>query len=249
MRLIFKEESKALEFESLLRKLPRLYRRRTPHDESIITDITVNDMKISSLSLPTPLTRVYETDYNKIADDTNPSDDCDTESNYSSSVASPVSVNEESRLRLVDNESSHNLFYQKPEKCHLLSQKKFPKEKNDPNNVVFMCRLLHQHFDGIDSVEGIPTFIMKYVSHSSLPSPGSVNGKTVNVYETIVKIVFKNQELKDELSKDFKDYTVLSSTEIQFSLCSPDPVRAKRCIESKAEETQMIWNSYDGSIS
>lgn len=84
------------------------------------------------------------------------------------------------------------------------------------------------------------------MSHSSQPNSGVVNGKGSNVYETSVKLVFKNQDIKDCLSPFFKDYTVLSPTEIQFSLFFPDPNRAMKYMQGKAEETLMRWNSYDG---
>ena len=73
------------------------------------------------------------------------------------------------QLRLIEREDSTSLYKQKPEKCHLMSQKKYRDEKYNPNNVVFMSRNLHQQFDAIDSSEGIPMFYLEYVKHDASP--------------------------------------------------------------------------------
>lgn len=149
IRLLFKEESKALDFEGSVLGIPRLYRKRKPEDNTILPDVSVCDNQVRPVLLPDQLVRVYESDYVKIANDLDQSDDCDTEFGPHTSVASPVLLSEETRLRLVDREDSTWMFGQNAEKCHFLSQSKFPNDKYDPNNIVFMSRLMHHHFDGI----------------------------------------------------------------------------------------------------
>ena len=114
---------------------------------------------------------------------------------------SAVEITAESKLRLIERENSTSLYKQKPEKCHLMSQKKYRDEKYNPNNVVFMSRNLHQQFDAIDSSEGIPMFYLEYyVKHDASPVQGIVNNWPVPVYPTVVNaVLFKDEDARSVL--------------------------------------------------
>jgi hypothetical protein len=96
---------------------------------------------------------VEEDQYQKIARDTDPSPEYDV---ISHTQTSTVSITEETRLRLLGREDSPMLFRQKPENF-------------------YMSLYLHQHFDAMDSTEGIPRFYFRYAHHSSQHSQEIVN--------------------------------------------------------------------------
>jgi hypothetical protein len=111
-----------------------------------------------------------------------------------------------------------------------------------------MSRYFHGLFDGLDSAEGIPTFYLRYVCHSSASVAGILNGKPCQVYETKVNVVFKDEEAQSVLAMDLKPYTIISSTEVQLLLYFPSPEEFKVFSDIKAEETMARWRSFDGAV-
>ena len=163
----------------------------------------------------------------------------------SSSQFSLVDLTDEVRLRLVERESI--FFMKKPEKCHLISQSKYKDDdKDNPNNILFMRRDLHEYFDAINSTEGIPLFYLEYVAHDPTPIQGIVNQKPCSVYATTVNAVFKNEEVLNVISYSFKSHTVISNTRIQFVLFFPSPEEFKQFASANAEIKISLWKSYDG---
>jgi hypothetical protein len=179
--------------------------------------------------------------YEKIENDFEPSPEYDFDT-YS--LTSDVTVNQETRLRMLEREDSRNLFRQKPEKCHIVRQA----ERTNPNNIVYMSRFLHQHLDGIDSTEGIPQFYFRYVAHSEQHHQGMLNNKPTPVYETTLQVVFKDDEAKNELTVYFKNPTDVNATTIQLIAYFPTPLEFDYFSRIKAEETIAQWASYDGLL-
>ena len=206
-------------------------------------DIEAEVSPVESINDTSKLKRIYLYEYKKIEGDTNPSPDYDE---YTHSLTSMAEVNEETKLRLVERIDSIMLFRQNPEKCHLISQSEFKDDKNNPNNILFMSRYLHQHFDAIDSTEGIPSFYFEYVSHSEIPIQGIVNKKPCMVYETQVKIEFKDNEAKSVLAQYITNYSDHNDTSIIIILYFPSPLEFKKFAKSNADIAIAKWKSYDG---
>ena len=246
-QLIFEERLTAEDFDSGVRRIPEDYRKRKMIEPSeVAADIEVELHPIQKIFADMSLVRVTADQYKNILGDTDGSPEFDV---FSNSLTTAVDIDEGTRLRLVEREDSTSLFRQKPERCHLISQTKYPKEKRNANNILFMSRNLHQQLDAIDSAEGIPMFYFVYVGHHPAPIQGVVDRWTCPVYETSVNVVFKDEEAMSVLSVYFKKYTTISSTQIQLVLFFPIPLEFKQFADMRAEETVAKWRSYDGTLS
>lgn len=246
-RVVFKEEVQAENFETQVRRIPLEYRKRkyAESTNAVVPDITTETEMIRVENWSGDLRRIWQEDYEKIEGDTDPSPEYDATSYEHASV---VSINDETRLRLLERENSRNFFRQKPEKCHIVRRADDAGNSRNPNNIVYMSRFLHQHFDVIDSTEGIPTFYFQYVNHNAQHIQGLINNKPVLMYETTVKVVFKDEEAMNELSSYFKNPTIVSQTEVLLTAYFPDPFEFRQFAEINAEETLARWASYDGIL-
>jgi hypothetical protein len=246
-RIVFKDESSAENFETQVRRIPFEYRKRKYAENTsvVVPDIAAETSMIRLDDWNGGLVRIWQDDYEKIEGDIDPSPEYDA---ISYEHASVVSVNSETRLRLLERENSRNFFRQKPEKCHIVRRADDADNADNPNNIVFMSRFLHQHFDVIDSTEGIPTFYFQYVEHHPQHIQGLIKNKPSPVYETIVKVVFKDEEAMNELSSYFNNPAIVSQTEIHITAYFPDPSQFQQLAAINAEETLARWASYDGIL-
>lgn len=247
--IVFEEKFQAEQFESAIRRIPNLYRKRKPIDMIALSndiEVEVEPLMRVVLNDDQELVRVFDEQYGPLEDES----DCSPQDSLEyASMTSCADMNDETRARLVDREDSDLLYRQKPEKCHILSQKYFPEYKNDANNILFMSRHLHQHFDAIDSTEGIPMFYFQYVGHDRKGIAGYVHNKPTPLYETQVKVVFKDESIKAVLSPYMKSFTSLSNTVIQISLMFPNPDSFRGYASKRGEDTLRRWASYDGVAS
>lgn len=248
-KLVFREEAQAEEFRTAVKKIPLEYRKRKrvelPAGAVVVPDISVEFQPIQRANWDGYLDLVEEDQYEKIDGDAEPSPEYDLDAYTQTSV---VSVNAETRLRMLEREDSRNLFRQKPEKCHIVRQADDPDNIKNPNNIVYMSRFLHQQLDVIDSTEGIPQFYFRYVTHSEQLQQGLWNNKPIPVYETTLEIVFKDEEAKNELTVYFKNPTDVNQTTIRVVAYFPDPREFDYFAQTKAEETLARWASYDGLL-
>ena len=249
MRLVFSDRRDCQDFQSSVREIPTDYRKRSrnlPDDELNITD-SITEVEVSK-SLISSFKRVFYNDYQRQSDDPNQSILCDTVSDFTDySYVSAVFVTTEIRLRLIDAETSTFMFKKKPEKCHLKSQTKFTELKNNQNNIVYLSRQLHEYFDGINIVNGVPTFTLDYVSHNpNVVAFVCENGVTLKAYETTVSIKFLTEQDKTVLSPYFRDHRDVSTSCIEFSLYFENPEAFKEYATFKADDTRSKWASLLG---
>jgi len=249
VKLVFEDKRDCQDFQSTVREIPLHYRKRSrnlPEDDLMITD-SVTEVKVQK-SLISSLKRVFYNDYEPISDDPNRSALCDTASDFTDrSYVSDVFVTDEVRLRLVDAETSAFMFLKKPEKCHLKSQSEFKETKNDPNNIVYLSRTLHEYFDGISQVDGVPAFTISYVSHDPQVISRVCDGCTsLCVYETTVSVLFRTELIKTVLSPYFKDHKDVTTKCIEFCLYFEEPEAFKEYAAFKASETRAKWASLAG---
>jgi hypothetical protein len=138
------------------------------------------------------------------------------------------------------------MFNKKPEKCHLKSQSNFTDLKNDPNNIVYLSCTLHEHFDGISQIDGVPTFTLNYVKHDHQVMTHVCDGTILHVYETTVAVCFQTELKKSTLSPFFKDHRDVTSKRIEFCLYFEDPEAFREYATFKADETRLKWASLAG---
>ena len=247
IQLVFKAETNSLSFQTEIRNMPFGRKRSMKMSE---LDVHVEDDVLTMRPLNViPLKRVYSTDYDVISDDPNRSEDCNDDFSLSSysSIYTAVDMDDMIKLRLLDAEDSVLLGRNKVERCHLKSQAHFKELKDNPNNIIYATRHLHEHFDGINKPDGVPSFVLKYVSHETVPQTVVCNGSSIVVYETTVSVEFLDEELKSILARFFKNgYTVIGVKEIQFTLHFQNPNEFKTFAEFKETESRDKWLSLLG---
>jgi len=240
-QIVFKEESQAEDFETAVKKIPLVYRKR-PFASEEVPDISVTLEKLEVIKCTTELVRILSEQYKK-STGTDVSPDFDVYSYVSTVVC--VELNDETRLRLVDREDSIELFRQKPEECHIISRK-VKAYSRDPNNIVYMSRSLHQQYDALDSTEGVAQFYLQYVRHDTVGHQGIVNKKTCNVFTTVVRVVFIDAVAKSALSPKFKMFTDVDLTRIEITLDFTDPLLFNVLASERMDTTISSWNSFRG---
>jgi hypothetical protein len=248
IKLAFEDKYHCEFFQSAVREIPSDYRKRNRDPSDIVLTITDSVTKVNvSESLISSIRRVFYSDYQSMHDDINRSALCDTASDFTNySHVSDVFVSDEVRLRLLDSEVSLFMHKKKTEKCHLKSQSKFTNLKNDSNNIVYMSRSLHEYFDGISQLDGVPVFTLEYVNHDHQVVTRVFGGAILHVYETTVAICFISELDKSLLSHCFKDHTDVSTKRIEFCLYFEDPEAFKEYATFKADETRLKWASLAG---
>ena len=75
-----------------------------------------------------------------------------------------------------------------------------------------------------------------------------VKNKPCPVYETTVRVVFKDEEAKNTLSVDFRNHVVVGNSVILITLYFPQPEEFKEFAGYNAEETVAKWKSYDANL-
>ena len=244
VRLLFPQMTNADHFQSAIRDLPGHYRKRP--NLSSACEIAINNDSVSMVVCKEEeLRRIFKSDYCRVDGDENPSAECDGESVVASSYVSAVFVDDSVKLRLLDAEDSLTLLGAKPEKCHLKSQSKYPAFKTNPNNILFMSRLLHEHFDGINCLDGVPSFYVVYKNHSTQSMIKEVNGKKECVFETTVHVVFRTERLK-QVAEFIRDSVNVNQTTIEIRLFFENPDEFKDFAAHKMEETLSRWASLRG---
>lgn len=208
-QLVFKEEHQAEDFETAVKRVPLECRKRKrvelpTGDVAVFPDITVEVHSIQRTDWQGDLVCIVEDHYEKIWVNAEPSPEYDMD-------GSDVSLDTETRLRMLEREDSPNFFRQNPLRCLIVRQA----DIGNPNNIVFMSRLLYQHLNVINSTEGIPQFYFRYVVHCEQHQQGLLNNKPIPMFETTLDIVFKDEDAKNHLTAYFKNPTDVNQTTIR----------------------------------
>jgi hypothetical protein len=247
VQLLFSDQKSAENFETEFFLLAGRWRKR-PTMSSDIPDLSIESAGVSSILYGGTLARVMRHNYAKLqkVGDTEVSPDFDQ---YSwTSANSTVEIDASVRWRLLEREDSKALFRQNAERCHVIpkSEDKDCKYVDDPNNIVFLSRNLHQQYDALGSSTGTEQFYLQYVRHDPNPRPGVVNKKQCPVYTTTVNVVFIDADAKIALHSDFKHHSDVNDTTIQLELHFPDPRTFEHCARVRSEKTCARWKSYAG---
>lgn len=253
IRLVFVVISDAKHFQTKIHQLPSTRRKRRSEGNDI-QDLVVNDsiqrIMVTQYFVDNNLSRIFYSDYAPMLTEEEQSPDCDTVSVYS--TTSDVFIDDTVRMRLVSREDSLQLFKKKAEKCHLKSQSAFPAIKNERENILFMDRFLHEHFDGICTTDGVPHFVLEYGAHNAtaIQHPINTGSQVINstVYETSVAVTFLDDEIANNLKPLFRNYSQVpnDNRRIRFNLLFEHPDSFRNYAEFKANETRAKWQSLAG---
>ena len=125
-------------------------------------------------------------------------------------------------------------------KCHLISAKNKEYEK-DPDNIIYASWGFHQHFDGLNTVNGIGVAVRfkKVLCEEEV----ALYGKYERRYKLEVVVEFRDSDLAYRFERLLKDGTKkLSETSFLSYLYARDAERMKFCLDVKYEETKRLWN-------
>jgi hypothetical protein len=119
-RIVFKDESSAENYETQVRRIPSEYRKRKYAESMsvVVPDFAAETSMIRLDNWDGGLVRMWQEDDEKIEGDIDPSPEYDA---ISYEHASGVSVNSETRLRLLERENSRFFSRQKPQKLNVIS--------------------------------------------------------------------------------------------------------------------------------
>lgn len=224
VKLIFLSLDKLCKFQTKVKTL--IFQKNLHYIPQSISDEQIIECPILNLA---KLTRIYL---------------IDSEIKDCSRMSDGYEVNDEVKLRLLDGPNSPCIkstkvlkFYIKPPTSRALA--------NDPNNIVFMSILLVLSFAGISQVNGIPKFYIQYVSHTETPIKDLLNGKSENIFETIIEVIFYDEESKNQFDYMFKDHFNNSSRSFFITLYFQNPLAFKEFSDYRALETKQRWEYYD----
>ena len=190
--LIFFERSEFLDFQSFIYSFvkPTGVKYNPEHSLELAYE------KISKISFDEMNTnRLLSSDYSKPVDDISPPISHMTDLS-STSITKSCRITDEIMLRMIENPGNVDLVMHNVEICHLMSQTTYPKYKNNNNNIIFMGRNLHEHFDGINLEDKIPTFFIQPID-VRLKQRVVMNGQEFCKDCVIVNICFrKNDKVK-----------------------------------------------------
>jgi hypothetical protein len=233
-----------LKFQSAIR---RLTRKRSSHELQIIPSL--ENEAISSISSINgdELIRIMTDDYqHEEGKDVSPPFSV-TEHTHSHSESSSQqtehvhnpATNPEITLQMIEPVNSYLFVGQIAEACHLQ-----PKISH-PSNFIYMSRLFHQHFDGIDCPEAkVPNMLIHYVTHQASLEQTPVSH--ITAYRTTVQIYFRNVELFNRSLPYLKSGGSVvefnGKTAYQLDLFFEDGNLARQYLRHKESATIKIWN-------
>jgi hypothetical protein len=195
------------------------------------------------------LVRIFNSDYDQTAGDVSPL--CQSVSEMSEITIVPISteITPAIRLKMIEKPVNITLVGKNVEECHLKSQTKYPNDKNKDGNIIYLDRILHEHFDGINTTDKrIPSFKLQYVSHSSCRVDIVIDGQSFSKHRITVDVVFRRIEslmylaglLRDDTEK-IDDYTY------RTCLFFDNPTEAKVYLDFKANATTEKWEEFEGT--
>lgn len=125
-------------------------------------------------------------------------------------------------------------------KCHLISAKNKEYEK-DPDNVIYASWGFHQHFDGLNTVNGIGVAV--HFEKVLCEEEVALYGKYERRHKLEVVVEFRDADLAYTFEHLLKDGTKrLNETSFLSFLYARDAERMKLCLDAKYEETKRLWN-------
>jgi hypothetical protein len=241
INIIFEQRENAFKFQTAIH---RITRKRSSSEFQIIP--TLEDeviLPISSIDYGR-LLRIMTDDYEH-QDESPPF--TVTEHSHSNSESSSLQAehvqnprtNPEITLQMIERVDVRQLVGQIVESCHI--QRKI----EDPSNFLYLSRLFHQHFDGIDCPDpGVPNMLIHYVSHMQEPEQTPV--QHITAYRTTIQIFFRDMELFNVLVPDLKHggVTVIvnGKTAHQLDLFFENGSKAREYLKHKEVATLKIWN-------
>jgi len=241
--VMFYSKEYQLKFQTKMNKYNKKSRVEGDPQAIRLVDEHLYDLTIPNLNV---LERILTQQYDHDEDSENNSppftvdEFTDVHSTTSSSVqhAQNPKTNPEITLVMIESPDSDQFDEQIAERCHL-----DPKSE-DENNFLYMSRLVHAHFDGIDCLnKNIPSILIHYVRHNPTPEPSPV--PHIVAERTTVQIFTYNDNFFDSFVRRLKNggqiVTVNGKRSYQLDLFFKDASKASGFLKWKEKHTTKKW--------
>lgn len=159
----------------------------------------------------------------------------------------------------LSNPTAHLLMIEDPDReymvglnvydCHLMSVSKYPKEKNNPNNILRMSWNLHQHFDGLN-MQGnhlVPSIAIGFVCADKQEDVQVSHDYTELKYRVTVSVESPDKRILKAVGGMLKAGSKPNPDESGklYSFVYVDSAEDfERCLTVKYNETQALWQSH-----
>lgn len=153
-----------------------------------------------------------------------------------------TTIDFETELMMIENPNHEDFVGLECYRCHLKSQKEFPAEKDNPNNMLWMSWPTHQRFDGLNTIENhrVPQIAIAYVTHSTA---SELFERGLERFRVTVAVVCPNNHIlgimRDRIKPGAK--VLEKENKILTYVFVEDPVDFERCLTYKFNETQFLW--------
>ena len=153
---------------------------------------------------------------------------------------------------MIETPGKYNLFGQEPEVVHIKDKAfctRARREHLDTNNFLYMSRLLHQHFHGIQTIpKSTPSFLIRYLSHDDalIDCPVWDDAYVINPLikrqKVTVEIVFRDSAYCNHLQVFLRNGCVQISDRVyRMDLYFESAAKARDYFTWKAEKTMEKW--------
>lgn len=154
----------------------------------------------------------------------------------------------ETELQMIENPNHDDFIGLGCYKCHLMSQSAFAREKDNPNNWLWMSWYTQQRFDGLNPIgrHRIPQIAIKFVSCSGsleLLQYGMLEREKVEIAiecpDAAIFGVMRNRVKPDNATFDEVSRTITTWVFVV------DAADFQRCLTFKYQETQFYWSKHE----
>ena len=171
-----------------------------------------------------------------------------------------ISFDDSASVCSLSNPTVHLLMLENPEwaylvclevyDCHLMSQKLYPEERKNPNNILRLSWSLHQHFDGLKTTQGkhmVPTIAIGFVCAEKQEQVQVSPGYTEPKDRVKVSIEARHQRVLKAVASMLKAGSESNpdSDGKLYSFVHVDSDKDfERCLTVKYEETKGLWEHH-----
>jgi hypothetical protein len=149
---------------------------------------------------------------------------------------------------MIENPNIEEFIGLETYKCHLMSQSAFPREKDNPNNWLWMSWSTHQRFDGLNTngQHRVPQIAIKFVSRSGsleLLQDCMLEREKVEIAiecpDAAIFGVMRNRVKPGNSTFDEVSKTIMTWVFVV------DAADFQRCLTYKYQETKFYWSEHE----
>lgn len=161
-------------------------------------------------------------------------------------VTAMTTIDFRTELTMIEASTHEDFYGLKCYKCHLMGQTDHPREKDNPNNILWMSWPTHRRFDGLRTIgeHCVPQFAISYVSRSNLMEIFEFEERERERVEIAIECVddgilgVMRHRVKAGMRVDEEAKKIFTHVFVE------DAEDFKRCLTYKYQETQFVWTKH-----